>query len=45
MFCKLSAYSITSNSDLDYLANVNLGIFETMQKVDPNAVWYITSRN
>lgn len=27
-------------SDLNYLADVNAGIFQVMQTVDPNAVWY-----
>ncbi|CAF4862877.1 unnamed protein product, partial [Rotaria socialis] len=26
-------------SDLNYLADVNAGIFQTMQMVDPSAVW------
>jgi hypothetical protein len=30
---------IISFSDLAYLADINAGIFQVMQTVDPNAVW------
>jgi hypothetical protein len=44
-FLNVSSYSITFFSDLNYLADVNAGIIQVMQTVDPNAVWYIFINN
>ncbi|UJR13358.1 hypothetical protein I4U23_000375 [Adineta vaga] len=37
--CDLFNEMTPPNSDLQYLANVNAGIFQAMKTVDPNAVW------
>jgi hypothetical protein len=40
IFIILDIYCIILFSDLEYLADVNVGIIQMMQTVDPNAVWY-----
>ncbi|CAF1659115.1 unnamed protein product, partial [Adineta ricciae] len=37
--CDLFNEMTPPNSDLQYLADVNAGIYQAMQTVDPNAVW------
>ncbi len=39
-YINIDIYSTILFSDLEYLADVNAGIFKVMQTVDPDAVWY-----
>jgi hypothetical protein len=38
-YINIDIYSIILFSDLDYLADVNAGIYQVMKTVDPDAVW------